>query len=80
MRFLHAPLLFALAWLFAATFARAADPVRGKFLCETRCDVCHDTGVHLHSSRAAQSFEGIRLQVVRWVSRWLGTWLAGKFG
>lgn len=52
--------------LAATAPAPAADPDRGRMLYETRCDVCHDSGVHLRAARKAGSFEAIRAQVRRW--------------
>ena len=58
--------IFAVLALAAGATAMAADPERGRMLYETRCDICHGTGVHLRASRKASSFEAIRAQVRRW--------------
>ena len=58
----------------AALSAIAADVERGRVLYETRCNVCHATGVHIRQSRKAVNFEGIREQVVRWNRELGGTW------
>lgn len=54
--------------------AAAADVERGRNLYETRCNVCHATGVHIRPSRKATTFEGIRQQVVRWSRELGGAW------
>ena len=58
--------------------ALAADIERGRALYETRCNVCHATGVHIRQSRKAVNFEGIREQVVRWNRELGGTWGADE--
>ena len=54
--------------------AAAADVERGRNLYETRCNVCHATGVHIRQVRKATTFEGIREQVVRWNRELGGAW------
>ncbi|MGB7543401.1 MAG: hypothetical protein WBM28_15485 [Burkholderiales bacterium] len=66
--------LLVVAVIGAAPAAHAADAERGRLLYEGRCNVCHDTGVHLRASRKAQTFEGIREQVVRWNNELGGAW------
>jgi mono/diheme cytochrome c family protein len=54
--------------------AIAADPVRGSALYETRCIACHASSVHQRGARKAQSFDGVRAQVLRWSAEVGGTW------
>jgi len=52
----------------------AADAERGRLLYESRCDICHDTGIHLRASRKARNFDEIREQVMRWNAELGGAW------
>ncbi len=64
----------AFAFVALSTSAMAADTARGRALYESRCDVCHSTGVHERASRKANDFGGIRLQVERWNKQLGGAW------
>lgn len=70
--------ILALAGALNFAPGRAADIERGRALYETRCNVCHATGVHIRQSRKAVNFEGIREQVVRWNRELGGTWGADE--
>lgn len=71
---MDAKTIFTILALAAAATATAADPERGRMLYETRCDVCHGSGVHLRASRNANNFEAIRAQVRRWDRELGATW------
>jgi mono/diheme cytochrome c family protein len=58
--------------------AIAADPVRGSALYETRCIACHASSVHQRSARKAESFDGVRAQVLRWSAVVGGSWSADE--
>ena len=62
----------ALAGLSGA--AIAADSARGSAIYETRCIAGHASSVHQRSARKAQSFDGVRAQVLRWSTEVGGTW------
>jgi mono/diheme cytochrome c family protein len=64
----------ALFSLLLSPAAPAADAQRGRALYESRCDVCHNTGVHQRDSRKAQSYAAIREEVVRWNRTLNGAW------
>lgn len=68
----------ALACALGVNAAHAADIERGRVLYETRCNVCHATGVHIRQSRKAVNFDGIREQVVRWNRELGGAWGADE--
>ena len=74
MRRIDCLVLLALGVIGAVPAVQAADAERGRLLYEGRCNVCHNTGVHLRASRRAQTFEGIREQVVRWNNELGGAW------
>src|SRR5476651_831524 len=67
-----ASLALGLAGLSAS--ADAADPGRGGMLYETRCIACHSSSVHQRGARKAKSFDGLRVQVVRWSNEVGGSW------
>ena len=73
-----AGVLLVLAGASSINVALAADVERGRTLYETRCNVCHATGVHIRQSRKAVNFDGIREQVVRWNRELGGTWGADE--
>ena len=52
----------------------AADAERGTILYETRCSACHASSVHNRSARKANSFDGVRAQVLRWSAEAGGNW------
>ena len=70
--------MLAMASALMINAASAADIERGRALYETRCNVCHATGVHIRQSRKAVNFDGIREQVVRWNRELGGTWGADE--
>jgi mono/diheme cytochrome c family protein len=51
-----------------------ADAERGKNLYETRCGACHASSVHQRAARKAESFDGLRAQVLRWSAEAGGIW------
>jgi len=53
----------AIAALFVAGAASAADPARGRALYEPRCGGCHNDSVHNDNSRKARNFEEARARV-----------------
>jgi len=65
-----APLVSCLAaasvLLFASATAPAADVERGRALHDTHCRMCHTAAAYKRDSKAAQSYEGVRAEVVRW--------------
>jgi mono/diheme cytochrome c family protein len=67
-------IVIALFALLPAATAQAADAQRGRALYESRCDGCHNTGVHQRDSRKAQSYGAIREEVVRWNRSLNGAW------
>ena len=67
-----ASMAFGLAGLSES--AVAADPGRGSVLYETRCIACHSSSVHQRSARKAKSFDGVRVQVLRWSDEVGGSW------
>jgi len=58
--------LLAIALVFSAGNARAADSARGKLLYENHCTVCHTSVVHIRDNRKARSRDEIRTWVQRW--------------
>jgi mono/diheme cytochrome c family protein len=72
LRLAIASLALGLAGLSAP--AAAADAERGGRLYETRCNGCHASSVHQRSARKAKSFDGVRVQVLRWSNEAGGTW------
>ena len=60
------------------TAAHAADAERGKVLYETRCGGCHASSVHQRNARKANSFAGVRTQVLRWSQQVGGIWSADE--
>jgi mono/diheme cytochrome c family protein len=64
----------ALGFAGLSVSAAAADAERGGQLYETRCKACHASSVHQRSARKAKSFDGVRVQVLRWSNEVGGTW------
>lgn len=56
--------LALLLGLGANVYAR--DGGRGQSLHDTRCVMCHDTGVYTRSDRAANNWDQVRVEVLRW--------------
>ena len=57
----------ALALLLGlAANAYAQDGGRGQSLHDTQCLMCHDTRVYTRSDRAANSWDQVRAEVLRW--------------
>jgi mono/diheme cytochrome c family protein len=67
-----ASLVLSLAMLSGAQ----ADPdsERGKNVYEARCGACHASSVHNRNARKAESFENLRVQVLRWAAEVGGSW------
>ena len=60
------PCLAAASVLLFASAAPAADVERGRALHDTHCRMCHTAAAYKRDSKVAQTYEGVRAEVVRW--------------